>query len=68
MRISRLQVANDNLQNRVVLRFATQTNERFRIYFTRRLRRKSWPHLTAMLAEHLGARAAEPTVGMDRTA
>jgi len=47
------------------LRFATQANEKFRIYFTRRLLRESWPHLTAMLAGHLGARAAEPTVGID---
>ena len=65
MRIRWAQVANDNLQDRVVLRFATQANEKFRIYFTRRLLRESWPHLTAMLAGHLGARAAEPTVGID---
>jgi len=63
MSISQLQVANDSVQDRLVLRIATQANEEVRIFFTRRFLRELWPHFTAMLAGHLTQRpamAAEP--------
>jgi hypothetical protein len=56
MNIRQIQVANDSVQDRLVLRIGTQGNEEIRIFFTRRFLRELWPHLTAMLAGHLGAR------------
>lgn len=53
MQIRQLQVANDSVQDRLVLRIATQANEEIRVFFTRRFLRDLWPHLTTMLAGHL---------------
>lgn len=56
MNIRQIQVANDSVQDRLVLRIGTQGNEEIRIFITRRFLRELWPHLTGMLAGHLGAR------------
>ena len=55
MQLRQLQVSNDGVQDRLILRIGTQANEEFRVYFTRRFLREIWPHLTAMLAGHLAA-------------
>lgn len=56
MHIRQLQVACDAVQDRLTLRVATQANEEFRVWITRRYLRELWPHLVAMLAGHLAAR------------
>lgn len=56
MQIRQLQVARDAVQDRLTLRVATQANEEYRVWITRRYLRELWPHLTAMLAGHLAAR------------
>jgi hypothetical protein len=56
MQISQLQVANDSIQDRLVLRIATQSNEEIRVFITRRFLRELWPYLTAMLNGHLATR------------
>ena len=53
MQVRQIQVANDSMQDRLLLRIATQANEEFRIFITRRFLRELWPHLAAMLAGHL---------------
>ena len=55
MQLRQLQVANDSVQDRLVLRVATANNEEFRVYLTRRFLREIWPHLSNMLAGHLKA-------------
>ena len=59
MQISQLQVANDSVQDRLILRIATQANEEIRVFFTRRFLRELWPHLATMLGGHL---AQQPTL------
>lgn len=56
MQVRQIQVANDQLQDRLVLRIATGSNEEIRVFFTRRFLRELWPALTAMLAGHLQSR------------
>ncbi len=58
MQLRQLQVSNDGVQDRLILRIGTQANEEFRVYFTRRFLREIWPHLTAMLAGHLATAQA----------
>jgi hypothetical protein len=53
MQLRQLQISNDGVQDRLILRIGTQANEEFRAYFTRRFLRQIWPHLSAMLAGHL---------------
>ena len=53
MQIRQLQIANDSVQDRLMLRVGTQANEEYRIYFTRRFLREIWPHLVEMLNGHL---------------
>lgn len=60
MQVSQLQVSTDNVQDRLVLRVATQVNEEYRIFFTRRFLRELWPLLTSTLTGHLGQRPALP--------
>ena len=62
MQIRQIQVANDSLQDRLVLRIATQANEEIRVFFTRRFLRELWPHLISMLLDHL---AAQPVLSSD---
>lgn len=45
MQIRQLQVACDQLQDRLLLRIATQRDEEYRIWLTRRFLRELWPHL-----------------------
>ena len=63
MNIRQIQVANDSVQDRLVLRIGTQGNEEIRIFITRRFLRELWPHLTAMLAGHLGAQPLPVAAG-----
>lgn len=49
MQIRQLQVANDQIQDRLVLRVATAADEEFRVWVTRRLLRTVWPHLAGLL-------------------
>lgn len=51
MQIRQLQVACDNLQDRLLLRVATQANEEYRIWLTRRFLRDLWPHLAGLLGQ-----------------
>lgn len=53
MQLRQLQITNDGIQDRLILRVGTQANEEFRAYITRRFLREIWPHLSAMLAGHL---------------
>lgn len=51
MQIRQLQIANDHLQDRLILRVATQADEEYRIWLTRRFLREIWPHLAGMLGQ-----------------
>lgn len=55
MQLRQLQIANDSVQDRLLLRIGTDANEEIRVYFTRRFLREIWPHLSSMLAGHLTA-------------
>lgn len=69
MQIRQIQVANDSIQDRLVLRIATQANEEIRVFFTRRFLRELWPHLIAMLLDHLAAPPAfSPETAQSETA
>jgi hypothetical protein len=67
MQISQLQVATDNVQDRLLLRVSTPDNEEYRIFFTRRFLRELWPHFTTMLSGHLGLQLAMPPEPDDTT-
>ena len=58
MAVRQLQVANDSVQDRLILRIATDSNEEIRIFLTRRFLREVWPHLSRLLASQL-AHASE---------
>lgn len=60
MSVRQIQVANDSIQDRLVLRIGTTANEEIRVFFTRRFLREIWPHMTGMLAGHL---ASTPVAG-----
>lgn len=53
MSVRQLQIANDSIQDRLILRVATNNNEEIRVFITRRFLREIWPHLTRMLVCHL---------------
>ena len=57
MQISQIQAAADAIQDRLLLRIATNTHEEIRVFVTRRFLRELWPHLVTMLFDHLGANA-----------
>lgn len=63
MPIRQLQVANDSVEDRLVLRVGTENNEEFRIFFTRCFLREIWPHLTAMLGGHLASSLPSKEIG-----
>lgn len=48
MSIRQLQIAHDAVQDRLLLRVATQADEEFRVWLTRRLLRELWPHLSRL--------------------
>lgn len=50
MQIRQLQVANDQIEDRLILRVATHADEEFRIWITRRLLHNIWPHLAKLLS------------------
>ncbi|MBS1143419.1 MAG: hypothetical protein H6R14_825 [Proteobacteria bacterium] len=60
MQIRQLQVACDFLQDRLLLRVATQDNEEFRVWVTRRFLRELWPHLARLAGKEA---VATPVVG-----
>ena len=49
MQIRQLQIAHDALQDRLILRVATEADEEFRVWVTRRFLRELWPHLARLL-------------------
>lgn len=51
LQIRQLQIAHDALQDRLLLRVATQADEEFRVWLTRRFLRELWPHLAKPLAQ-----------------
>ncbi|HSG21583.1 MAG TPA: hypothetical protein VLA64_01355 [Azonexus sp.] len=55
MPVRQIQVANDSVQDRLILRIGTSNNEEIRVFFTRRFLRDVWPHMAAMLTGHLAA-------------
>lgn len=57
MQIRQLQVAHDSIQDRLLIRVATQANEEYRVWLTRRFLAKLWPVLAGKL---LAAPAAAP--------
>lgn len=61
MAVRQLQVANDSVQDRLILRVATDSNEEIRIFLTRRFLREIWPHLSRLLASQLAQAPADNT-------
>jgi len=59
MSVRQLQIANDSVQDRLVLRIATDANEEIRIFLTRRFLREIWPHLSRLLTSQLAHGTAE---------
>lgn len=55
MSIRQLQVANDSVQDRLLMRIATDSNEEIRVFLTRRFLREIWPHLNRAQLEQLDA-------------
>lgn len=58
MHIRQLQVACDRLQDRLLLRVATQADEEYRIWLTRRFLGDLWPHLAGLLGQPAAPQAA----------
>jgi len=67
MPVRQIQVANDSVQDRLVLRIGTSNNEEIRVFFTRRFLRDIWPHMAAMLTGHLAATNFVPNEPMDES-
>ncbi len=55
MQIQQLQVAAEAIEDRLLLRISTSSQEEIRVFITRRFLRELWPGLTAMLFGHLAA-------------
>lgn len=55
MSVRQIQVTNDSVQDRLILRIGTSNNEEIRVFLTRRFLRDIWPHMAAMLTGHLAA-------------
>lgn len=51
MNIRQLQIAHDALQDRLILRVATQEDEEFRLWLTRHFLRELWPRLLPLLGK-----------------
>jgi hypothetical protein len=60
MQIRQMQIANDNVQDRLVLRVSTQADEEFRVWLTRRFVREMWPHLAGLLGNQPAPLAGKP--------
>lgn len=63
MQIRQVQIAHDALQDRLVLRVATQADEEFRVWLTRRFLRELWPHLATLLTH--ASNSAPLVAGVD---
>lgn len=68
MQIRQLQVACDQLQDRLLLRIATQQDEEYRIWLTRRFLREIWPHLARVAGHHVEPAPAASEKPADQTA
>ncbi|MDP2881904.1 MAG: hypothetical protein Q8N89_10010 [Azonexus sp.] len=55
MQIRQLQVACDQVQDRLLLRISTQDDEEYRIWLTRRFLRELWPHLARLTGKEAAA-------------
>ncbi|MFZ2334298.1 MAG: hypothetical protein WAW35_05240 [Sideroxyarcus sp.] len=55
MQIRQLQVACDQVQDRLLLRISTQEDEEYRIWLTRRFLRELWPHLSRLVGKQMVA-------------
>lgn len=53
MSVRQLQIANDSVQDRLLMRIATDDDEEIRVFLTRRFLREIWPHLSRLLAGQL---------------
>lgn len=60
MQIRQLQVAHDAVQDRLLLRIATQSREEIRVFLTRRFLRELWPGLAGPLAAPAASGPASP--------
>lgn len=67
MPVRQIQVANDSVQDRLILRIGTSNNEEIRVFFTRRFLRDIWPHMAAMLTGHLAATNFVPSEPTDES-
>lgn len=63
MQVQQLQVVFEAIQDRLLLRVSTKTQEEIRVHITRRFLRELWPAMTAMLFGHLGSHPAAPASG-----
>jgi len=71
MLIRQLQVACDQLQDRLLLRISTQEDEEYRIWLTRRFLRELWPHLSRLAGSStttqlVGETSADEPVNFDQ--
>lgn len=60
MQIRQLQVACDQVQDRLLLRISSQDDEEYRIWLTRRFLRDLWPHLSRLAGKQA---VATPIIG-----
>ncbi|PKO92851.1 MAG: hypothetical protein CVU16_06135 [Betaproteobacteria bacterium HGW-Betaproteobacteria-10] len=61
MAVRQIQVTNDSIQDRLILRIGTSNNEEIRVFLTRRFLRDLWPPMASMLTGHLAATGFVPT-------
>lgn len=61
MAVRQIQVTNDSIQDRLILRIGTSNNEEIRVFLTRRFLRDIWPHMASMLTGHLAAPSVIPS-------
>lgn len=72
MQIRQLQVACDQVQDRLLLRISSQEDEEYRIWLTRRFLRELWPHLSRLAGKQavatpiVGEVPADETVNFDQ--
>ncbi len=57
MQIRQLQIACDQVQDRLLLRISTENSEEYRIWLTRRFLRELWPHLSRLAENQVSTTA-----------
>ena len=62
MQISQLQVSHDGVQDRLMLRIATNAKEEIRAWITRRFLRELWVPLVSVMLDHLSAPPVTPDI------